>query len=267
MPRPLVPAIDAHNHLGRWLALWDDWLALDPAELVRGAERPWAVTDVGALIAPLDEVGIEAIVNLDGLWGDELERNLDRYDRAHPGRFVTFCHVDLRAIGREGFDADTLAESLRRSRDAGARGLKIWKDLGLGIRDAHGELVLPDDERLAPVFAAAGELGLPGAHPHGRPGRVLRARRRHQRAARGVAGEARVVVLRRRFPSFGRLMHSLEACSRRTRRTTFIVAHVGCHPENLHWVDRMLTSLPEHGHRRLAGAWPSSAASRARRPA
>ena len=161
VPLPLVTAVDAHNHLGRWLGLWDDWLALDPAELVRGAERPWAVADVGELIALLDEVDVEAIVNLDGLWGAELERNLDRYDRAHPGRFVTFCHVDLRAIGRPGFDQDVLVESLRRSRDAGARGLKIWKDLGLGIRDESGALVLPDDERLAPVFAEAGELGLP----------------------------------------------------------------------------------------------------------
>jgi hypothetical protein len=41
VPLPLVPAVDAHNHLGRWLGLWDDWLALDPAELVAGAERPW----------------------------------------------------------------------------------------------------------------------------------------------------------------------------------------------------------------------------------
>jgi hypothetical protein len=158
VPLPLVPAIDAHNHLGRWLGLWDDWLGLDPADLVRGAERPWAIADVGELIATLDEAGVEAIVNLDGLWGDELERNLDRYDRAHPGRFITFCHVDLRAIGRPGFDADVLVNSLRRSRDAGARGLKVWKDVGLGIVDERGALVLPDDERLAPVYAAAGEL-------------------------------------------------------------------------------------------------------------
>ncbi len=149
VPLPHVPAIDAHNHLGRWLGLWDDWLELDPAELVAGAERPWAIADVGALLATLDEVDITAIVNLDGLWGAELERNLDRYDRAYPGRFATFCHVDLRAIGRPGFAADALVESLRRSHVAGARGLKVWKDLGLSIYDEQGAIVLPDDERLA----------------------------------------------------------------------------------------------------------------------
>jgi hypothetical protein len=70
VPLPCVAAIDAHNHLGRWLALWDDWLGLDPAEVVRGLERPWAVEDVGAALATLDEAGVESIVNLDGLWGE-----------------------------------------------------------------------------------------------------------------------------------------------------------------------------------------------------
>jgi len=98
--RPRYPAVDAHNHLGRWLT------------------GDWAVPDVGTLNALLDEVGVEAVVNLDGRWGDELEANLDRYDRAHPDRFVTFCHVDLRAVGRPGFDADVLVKSLTRSREA-----------------------------------------------------------------------------------------------------------------------------------------------------
>ena len=50
---------------------------------------------------------------------------------------------------------------LRASADAGACGIKVWKDLGLAIRDEHGERLLPDDERLSDVWDAAGELGLP----------------------------------------------------------------------------------------------------------
>ena len=37
----------------------------------------------------------------------------------------------------------------------------MWKDLGLGVRDAPARFVLPDDPRLADVFATAGALGLP----------------------------------------------------------------------------------------------------------
>ncbi len=244
VPLPLVPAIDAHNHLGRWLGLWDDWLGLDPADLVAGAERPWAIADVGELLATLDEAGIEAIVNLDGLWGAELERNLDRYDRAHPGRFLTFCHVDLRAIGRPGFDAGALVESLRRSHAAGARGLKIWKDLGLGITDADGRMVLPDDERLAPVFAAAGELGLPVLIHTADPVAFFEPVDGSNERLEELLEKPDWSYYGRGFPSFDRLMASLEALVAAHPETTFIVAHVGCFPENLAWVDRMLTAYP-----------------------
>ena len=46
------------------------------------------------LLATMDELGIAAVVNLDGMPGDELEANLDRYDRAHPGGFATFAQLD-----------------------------------------------------------------------------------------------------------------------------------------------------------------------------
>jgi predicted TIM-barrel fold metal-dependent hydrolase len=242
--RPLVPAVDAHNHLGRWLAVFDDWLGLDPADVVRGLERPWAVGDVGEAIATLDEAGVESIVNLDGLWGDELERNLDRYDRAHPGRFVTFCHVDLRAIGRPGFDAEQLVTSLRRSRDAGARGVKIWKDLGLAIRDTQGAHVLPDDERLAPIFAAAGELGLPVLIHTADPVAFFEPADMRNERLEELVQKPEWSYFGRDFPSFGRLIESLEGLVAAHPGTTFIVAHVGCYPENLAWVDRMLTSYP-----------------------
>ncbi len=69
VPRARFPAIDAHNHLGRWLA--DD--------------GRWSAPDVGRLLALMDACNVEAIVNLDGRWGGELEANLDRYDRAPLG--------------------------------------------------------------------------------------------------------------------------------------------------------------------------------------
>jgi predicted TIM-barrel fold metal-dependent hydrolase len=244
VPLPLVPAIDAHNHLGRWLGLWDDWLSLDPADLVAGAERPWAIDDVGALLATLDECGVEAIVNLDGLWGDELERNLDRYDRAYPGRFATFCHVDLRAIGRADFDAGELVASLRRSRESGARGLKVWKDLGLAIVDADGRIVLPDDERLAPVFAAAGELELPVLIHTADPVAFFDPVDGRNERLEELVEKPDWSYYGRGLPSFDRLMASLEALVAAHPATTFIVAHVGCYPENLAWVDRMLHEHP-----------------------
>ena len=79
--------MDAHNHLGRWLT----------------PDGGWAAGDVGALLADMDAANVDAIVNLDGRWGDELQANLDRYDRAHPGRFATFCHLDFGACSEPGW--------------------------------------------------------------------------------------------------------------------------------------------------------------------
>ena len=73
--RARFPAVDAHNHLGRWLS--DD--------------GGWVVPDVEAMIGLLDGLNVDAVVNLDGRWGGELEANLDRYDRSFPGRFATFA--------------------------------------------------------------------------------------------------------------------------------------------------------------------------------
>ena len=49
---------------------------------------------------------------------------------------------------------------------------------------------------------------------------------------------------RDRFPTFERLMGSLEALVRAHPRTTFIGAHAGCCAEDLGWLDAMLRSYP-----------------------
>ena len=145
-------------------------------------------------------VDLRAIVNLDGRWGDELEANLERYDRRHPGRFVTFCHLDWRETAAPGF-GERLAQSLRRSLAAGARGLKVWKDLGLSLTDERGRLLLPDDQRLAPVWEVAAQRGRSGAHPHRRPAGLLRPARRDQRTARRASGQPRLVARASRRPA------------------------------------------------------------------
>ena len=50
---------------------------------------------------------------------------------------------------------------MRDSASRGAAGIKVWKDLGLGIRDETGELILCNDKRLVPLWEAAAELHLP----------------------------------------------------------------------------------------------------------
>jgi predicted TIM-barrel fold metal-dependent hydrolase len=225
--RPGFPAIDAHNHLGRWLSEGERWMC----------------DDVPALLALMDEAGVEAMVNLDGRWDDELEANLDRYDRGHPGRFATFCHVDWASLAAGG-SPDDLARSVARSADAGARGLKVWKDLGLGFEDDQGRLLMPDDPRLDPVWEAAAEHGLPVLIHAADPIAFFEPIDRFNERYEELIAHPDWSFHDGRFPRFWRLMEALEAIVSRHPSTIFIGAHVGCCAEDLAWVGRMLTDHP-----------------------
>jgi predicted TIM-barrel fold metal-dependent hydrolase len=225
--RPRFPAIDAHNHLGRWLS----------------ADGDWVIRDVPALLALMDECGVTGMVNLDGRWGDELEANLDRYDRAYPGRFATFCHVDWREATSAGFTERVVA-SLRRSAAAGAKGFKVWKDLGLHFEDPAGKLLMPDDPRLSPVWETAGELGLPIMIHTADPVAFFHPIDRFNERLEELLRHPEWSFCDPRFPSFQRLMDALEAIVAAHPATTFIGAHVGCYSENLQWVSRMCETHP-----------------------
>jgi predicted TIM-barrel fold metal-dependent hydrolase len=224
VPRPRVPAVDVHNHLGRWLT----------------DGRAWMVPSVDALVQRMDDLGVQRIVNLDGRWGEELQANLDRYDRRHPDRFATFCHADWRGLDRSG---DSLVRELDRSVALGARGLKIWKDLGLGVRDDEGTLVLPDDPRVVRLVRRAGEHGIPVLIHTADPVAFFDPVDQHNERLEELAAQPHWWFGDTgRYPTFERLMNALESLVAQAPETNVIGAHVGCNAEDLAWVAQMMAS-------------------------
>lgn len=75
------------------------------------------------------------------------------------GRLLLATTFDPGAIAHPGFAPQTLAQ-LQRDLADGAVMLKVWKDLGLGIRDPTGHFVQIDDPRLQPIwdFLAARDI-------------------------------------------------------------------------------------------------------------
>lgn len=224
--RAAHPAVDAHNHLGRWLT------------------PGWSTPDVDDLLNLMDAVNVETLVNLDGRWPDELGPNLDRYDRSHPGRFVTFCQLDWSVTGADGF-GERLAEQLREALEQGARGLKVWKDLGLHIRDPQGRVLPPDDARLDAVWDAAAEAGVPVLIHTGDPAAFFEPLdATNERLEELIVNPDWWFGDRDRFPAFAFLLAAFERLVSAHPRTTFIGAHVAGNAEDLAWVDRLLTSYP-----------------------
>jgi hypothetical protein len=233
--RPQVPCVDAHAHLGRWLT--GDWAIEEPLEFVR----------------LMDETNVQAVVNLDGRWGDELDRNLARYDHAYPGRFFTFCHADwgrIREFGRRA--GRVLADDLNAAVSRGARGLKIWKDLGLWVTDGSGQLVLPDDERLAPLWERAGELRVPVAIHTADPVAFFDKVDDTNERLEELLEHPDWSYYGRPQPGFARLISALENVVAGFPTTTFIGVHVGGYAEDLSWVARMLDTYPNF-HIDIAG--------------
>lgn len=227
VPTAAVPAVDVHNHLGRWLT----------------GGRAWMAPDVGALVASMDRLGVASIVNLDGRWGSELTANLDRYDRAHPGRFATFCHLDWSLLGsRSG--PDRLVAGLRRSAEAGARGIKVWKDLGLSVRDGDGRLVAVDDSRLADVWELAGELGLPVLIHTADPMAFWQPADRHNERLEELLEHPDWHHGSRAVPSHEALVGALGRLVAAHPRTTFVAAHLASCAEDLGRVAGMLAAHP-----------------------
>lgn len=231
--RARFPAIDAHNHLGRWLSAW-----------VSEDAHAWTVPDVGALLELMDSCSVRSIVNLDGRWGADLRANIDRYDLAHPGRFATFCHVDWASAVTSGDVGTAAAASLRESARAGAKGVKIWKDLGLHLRDERGELILPDDRRLTPLWEAAADLEVPvfihTADPVAFFDPVDERNERYEQ----LLAHPEWSFADPSFPRFERLIDSLERLVAGNPATTFVAVHVGGHAEDLGRVGRMLDAYP-----------------------
>ncbi len=177
--------------------------------------------NVKELLSVMDESHVEAAVNLDGLWGDELEANLDRYDRRHPGRFFTFCQIE-------------------------------WERLA-GVRGADGRLIPPDDPRVIALVRRAGDLGLPVLIHTADPRAFFDPLDAHNERLDELRGGARGWYGDRdRYPTFDALLSAHAALVLASPQTQIIGAHVGCAAEDLDMVERLLRAAPNY-HVDIAG--------------
>jgi predicted TIM-barrel fold metal-dependent hydrolase len=193
------------------------------------------------------------MIDLDGGWGDILKRELERHVEPYPDRFVVFAGIDYVNFADDPAFGETEARRLRASAAAGARGLKIWKPLGLRVRDPRGRLIPVDDERLDPLWQTAGELGFPVIIHVADPVAFFQPLDRFNERWEELVGHPDWHFYPTRptgdlahpgFPSFDEVMEQFERLIARHPGTVFIGAHVGCNSEDLAWVGRMLERYP-----------------------
>jgi predicted TIM-barrel fold metal-dependent hydrolase len=82
---------------------------------------------------------------------DEKWRDMSALRAAHPDRFYQVATFDPFRIDEPDF-APKVIEQLRAQIAAGAKGVKVWKDIGMEVKDANGRYVQIDDPRFQPIW-------------------------------------------------------------------------------------------------------------------
>lgn len=70
----------------------------------------------------------------------------------YPGRVAFAATFPIDHFDSPGW-SDSVLGQLQAARNEGAVGVKIWKNIGMELRDVNGAWVMPDDPRLEPVIA------------------------------------------------------------------------------------------------------------------
>lgn len=71
---------------------------------------------------------------------------------AHPGQVAFVGSFTVEDFAGPAWPQSAMGQ-IDAAAEAGAVGIKIWKNIGLALRDTQGHYVMPDDARLAPVIA------------------------------------------------------------------------------------------------------------------
>ena len=215
--------IDVHNHIND-AARIDDHM---PPERV---------------LEVMDRTNVKTVVILTGMWGEKLQGVIDEMVKPHPGRFMVFTQLDWSKVDDPDFGAE-MATQIRDSVSRGARGLKLLKDLGLGVRDKDGKLLAIDDARLDPAWEECGRLGIPVFIHSGDPEAFFLPIDASNERYEELIEHPDWSFYGRDYPSLQSLMEARNRVFAKHPHTTFVSLHMGW-PENLDWVQSMLDKYP-----------------------
>jgi len=220
--RAKYPFIDVHSH----------------------QRRDLSAAQVDQLVSDMDAMNMQVMVNLSGGYGESFRASSETFLSRHKGRFVVFANVDLERIDEPDFGRNA-AQQLEADVKAGARGLKIFKNLGMFLVDKSGKRVPTDDPRLDPIWEKCAELGIPVLIHTGEPSPFWEPWDEHNE--RWLELKERPNRRRddpTRFASFEQTMAEQHNLFRKHPKTTFIDAHLGWYGNDLSRLGKLLDEVP-----------------------
>ena len=211
---------------------------------VHGHQYRMPTQNLTTVIAAMDTLNMGIMVNLSGRSGEDLIKSVKNIKDHYPNRFVVFANIRFhKNVGKAGW-IDATVKQLEQDVKNGARGLKVYKGLGLSNKDYKGNRVAVDDARLDPIWAKCGELGIPVLIHSADPKSFwdpfdgdnerwleLKTRPRRKRSATNPA-------------PWEQIMSEQKNMFKKHSKTTFISAHMAWLSNDLGKLGRLLDEVP-----------------------
>ena len=217
--KPKFPVIDIHNHL-------------------RNHEMTADYLDV------MDKTGVWKVVSLDGRSVNNFyEEHLQVLQKVSKDRFLVFFTPDFSKIDEPGF-GENEAGKLEEAVKLGCRGLKIFKSLGLTLKDSSGNVVPVDDPRIDPIWAKCGELGIPAIIHVSDPKAFFTPVDRYNERYDELGAHPNWSFYGDEYPEKEVILNQRNRVFERHPDTTFIATHMANLPEELGRVSMWLEKYP-----------------------
>lgn len=220
VPRAKFPMIDIHSHHSN----------LSPEY-------------VDKLIKEMDSINLRVIVNLSGGTGERLKRTIAAMKGRYPDRFVVFANLSFEDLNEPGYGARA-ATRLEQDVKNGAQGLKVFKNFGMDLKYKSGDRVKVDDPEFDPVWRMCAALKIPVLIHIAEPSAFFDPIDKHNERwleLKQFPGRARPPE---RYPLFETLMAERNHMLEKNPKTTFILAHMGYHGNDLGRLGKLFDKYP-----------------------
>lgn len=236
VPRARYPVIDFHTHL--------TFSAHVVSGVSLGSERKIA-GQPEQLLPVMERRNILALTNLTGGFGGGLQSTIDQYDKRFPTRFYTFAEPSYNLFSQAKYP-QLQADAIVAAHQAGARGLKILKTLGLSLREqtTSGKLVRVDDARFDPMWETCAGLQMPVAIHVSDPLAFFTRTDRFNERYEELNNHPDWSYFGAGFPSNAEILEARNRVFSRHPKTKFVALHVGNCAENLESVGQNLDRFP-----------------------
>jgi predicted TIM-barrel fold metal-dependent hydrolase len=236
VPRSRYPVIDIHTHLSIRAKSVGGVGVGDQMDFLSTPEK---------LLPTMDRKNLRMMVNLTGGSGKGLVEAIDKFQKPHPDRFLTFTEPTWDRSNQPGY-AKFQGDEIAKAHQAGARGLKVLKTLGLYLREniSEGALVKIDDARFDPMWEACGALGMPVAIHISDPEAFFLPTDGKNERFEELNNHPDWSFHGRDFPSNAELQEARNRMFAKHPKTQFIALHVGNDAENLGYVSECMDKFP-----------------------